>query len=178
MRLDKLLGSQAKADILKFLVFKREGISARALENYLSWSFPSIKKQIDMLESIWILTIDKNHQKWEIFLTDSFKPLLKEFLMNFLKWETQTTFEQYSWIDKYFLGKIFNPNLKVDVDLVIVHQPVEDRAITALKEEINSLFASYFLDNILITFMPASQFELRYKMADKFVLSLLQASKS
>jgi len=52
MRLDKLLGSQAKADILKFLVFKREGISARALENYLSWSFPSIKKQIDMLESI------------------------------------------------------------------------------------------------------------------------------
>ena len=178
MRLDKLLGSQAKADILKFLVFKREGISARALENFLSWSFPSIKKQVDMLESIGILHIDKNQQKWEIYLADSFKPLLKRFLMDFLKWETQITFEQYSWIEKYFLGKIFNPNLKVDVDLVIVHKPVEDRALAALKEEINSLFASYFLDNITITFMLSSQFELRYKMADKFVLSLLQISKN
>ena len=178
MRIDKLLGSQSKADILKFLVFKKEGISARALENYLSRSFPSIKKQIDMLESIWILTIDKNHQKWGIYLTSSFKPVIKEFLMNFLKWETQATFEQYSWIDRYFLGKIFNPNMKLDVDLVVVHHPVEERAISALKEEVNSLFASYFLDNIVITFMSISQFELRYKMADKFVLSILQASKS
>ena len=51
MKLDKLFGSKAKADILKYLVFRRQGISMRAFESELEWSFPAIKKQISQLDA-------------------------------------------------------------------------------------------------------------------------------
>ena len=50
MKLEKLFGSRTKSDILKYLVFRRQGISVRAFESELTRSFPAIKKQIDALE--------------------------------------------------------------------------------------------------------------------------------
>ncbi len=50
MDLDLFFGNKTKADILKYLFFKEDKISARELENKLDQSFPAIKKQIDNLE--------------------------------------------------------------------------------------------------------------------------------
>jgi hypothetical protein len=50
MNIYLLFGNRTKVDILKYLMFKEDGISARELENNLSQSFPAIKKQIDNLE--------------------------------------------------------------------------------------------------------------------------------
>ena len=177
MRLDKLLWSQAKADILKFLIFKKEGVSARALENHLNWTFPSIKKQIEVLESIGILDIDKSHQKREIFLQEDIKKLLKKFFQDFLEWELQSTFKSYPWIQKFFLGKVFNPDLDIDVDLVLIYSQAQESDLEAIKHEISAIFDSYFINNVKVVFFSQDQFELRYKMADKFVLSLLKLAK-
>ena len=49
MDLEKLFGSKAKVDILKYLLFKRQGLSLRALESDLTWTFPAIKKQVDSM---------------------------------------------------------------------------------------------------------------------------------
>ncbi|MDP2670078.1 MAG: hypothetical protein Q8O99_03700 [bacterium] len=69
MKLDKLLGSRAKADILKYLVFRRQGISIRAFESELERSFPAIKKQIDQLEDAGVIEIEKDQAKRSIYLT-------------------------------------------------------------------------------------------------------------
>ncbi|MDR0282811.1 MAG: hypothetical protein LBI53_06075 [Candidatus Peribacteria bacterium] len=50
MNLEKLFGSKTKVDILKYLLFRRQGISMRALESELERTFPAIKKQVDSLE--------------------------------------------------------------------------------------------------------------------------------
>jgi predicted transcriptional regulator len=59
MNLEKLFGSKTKVDILKYLLFKRQGISMRALESELSWTFPAIKKQVDSLKIAGIIDINK-----------------------------------------------------------------------------------------------------------------------
>ena len=50
MNLEKLFGSKTKVDIIKYLLFRRQGVSMRALEAELGWTFPAIKKQVDSLE--------------------------------------------------------------------------------------------------------------------------------
>jgi predicted ArsR family transcriptional regulator len=70
MKLDKLFGSKTKADILKYLVFRRQGISVRAFESELTWSFPAIKKQIDSLEEAGVVTVKKTSSKRSIYLTE------------------------------------------------------------------------------------------------------------
>ncbi|MBP6911571.1 hypothetical protein KBC03_08475, partial [Patescibacteria group bacterium] len=64
MKLDKFLGSKTKVDILKYLIFRRQGISIRALEHEIPWTFPAIKKQVDSLEESDIVDIDKEGNKW------------------------------------------------------------------------------------------------------------------
>lgn len=70
MNLEKLFGSRAKTDILKFLVFRRQGVSVRAFETELQWSFPAIKKQVDQLEEAGVVRVKKDNNKWSIFLVD------------------------------------------------------------------------------------------------------------
>jgi len=55
---------------LKYLVFRRQGISARAFESELTWSFPAIKKQIDALEEASVVTITKTTSKRAVYLTE------------------------------------------------------------------------------------------------------------
>ena len=68
MKLDKFLGSKTKVDILKYLIFRRQGISIRALEHEIPWTFPAIKKQVDSLEESEIVDIDKEGNKWSIVI--------------------------------------------------------------------------------------------------------------
>jgi len=70
MNLEKLFGSKTKSDILKYLVFRRQGVSIRALESELGWTFPGIKKQIDSLEEAEVLVIDKTPEKRSIRIAD------------------------------------------------------------------------------------------------------------
>ena len=42
-----MFGSKTKSDILKYLIFRRQGVSMRALEAEIGWTFPAIKKQVD-----------------------------------------------------------------------------------------------------------------------------------
>ena len=51
MKLDKLFWSKAKADILKYLVFRRQGISVRAFERICK-RFPKHKKTDDEYEDL------------------------------------------------------------------------------------------------------------------------------
>lgn len=71
MKLDKFLGSKTKVDILKYLIFRRQGISIRALEHEIPWTFPAIKKQVDSLEESDIVDIDKEGNKWSIVIRPS-----------------------------------------------------------------------------------------------------------
>jgi len=59
MNLEKLFGSKTKVDILKYLLFRRQGVSMRALESELERTFPAIKKQVDSLEESGILAVNK-----------------------------------------------------------------------------------------------------------------------
>gem|GEM_PF-1550978 len=71
MKLDKFLGSKTKVDILKYLIFRRQGISIRALEHEIPWTFPAIKKQVDSLEDSEIVDIDKEGNKRSIVIRPS-----------------------------------------------------------------------------------------------------------
>lgn len=62
MNLEKLFGSKTKVDILKYLLFRRQGISMRALESELEWTFPAIKKQVDALEDAGVVDVNKEGQ--------------------------------------------------------------------------------------------------------------------
>ena len=62
MNLEKLFGSKTKVDILKYLLFKRQGISMRALESEIQWTFPAIKKQVDSLNQANVINVNKDGQ--------------------------------------------------------------------------------------------------------------------
>jgi predicted transcriptional regulator len=62
MNLEKLFGSKTKVDILKYLLFKRQGVSMRALESEISWTFPAIKKQVDSLHESNVIDVNKDNQ--------------------------------------------------------------------------------------------------------------------
>jgi len=81
MKLDKFLGSKTKVDILKYLIFRRQGISIRALEHEIPWTFPAIKKQVDPLEESDIVDIDKEGNKWSIIMRPSVAQHIRTLLL-------------------------------------------------------------------------------------------------
>ena len=81
MNLTKLFGSKTRADIIKYLIFRRQGVSMRTLEAEIWWTFPVIKKQIESLEDAGILQVKKGKEgsAWAIFLEEEeFWSALKE----------------------------------------------------------------------------------------------------
>jgi len=62
MNLEKLFGSKTKVDILKYLLFRRQGISMRALEGEIGRTFPAIKKQVDSLNESNVINVNKDNQ--------------------------------------------------------------------------------------------------------------------
>lgn len=173
MNLEKLFWSKTKVDILKYLVFRRQWVSMRALESEIWWTFPAIKKQIDSLEEAWILDIQKENSWFSISIKKDYFPLFKEIFFTALKSNLTNLFQTYSvMINKYFLWRIFW--IPLDIDIIIIYQHMEKPQIDELKSWISELFREFFIENISIVFMSLDEREKRYRLADKFVLQVMR----
>lgn len=108
MNIEKLFGSKAKCDILKYLIFRRQGVSMRSLESEIGWTFPAIKKQIDALQDAGIIEISKEQIKWSITLHADVEPILKNIFLFALKKDIVSLLAQHEFIIKsHHLGRIF-----------------------------------------------------------------------
>jgi len=173
MKLEKLFGSRTKSDILKYLVFRRQGISVRAFESELTRSFPAIKKQIDALEDAWVVTIKKNSSKWSIYLTEWLGEYIRNLLIYSLKTDLDEYFSQYEMMLRHaFWWKMFG--VGVDMDLVLVYTPEAQLHLEKIKEDIADIFRDYLIEMVNMVFMSQSDFEKRYRLADRFVLTLMR----
>ena len=176
MKLDKLFWSKAKADILKYLVFRRQWISVRAFESELEWSFPAIKKQIDSLEVAGVVTIDKQNNKWSVTLTEGLGQYIKWLMLYMVKADLTAYFEEHEFIvSKFFWGKLFWKSL--DMDLVVVYDDQAKDYTQKLKSDIEEIFRECLIEHITIWFMSSSDFDKRYRLADKFVLNIMRSVK-
>lgn len=174
MKLDKFLGSKTKVDILKYLIFCRQGISIRALEHVIPWTFPAIKKQVDSLEESEVVTIDKDASRWAITIHPSAAPHIRWMLLYTLQTDLLAMFARHEYsIDQYFLGRIFGKEL--ELDLVVIHKNIEKQTLDIIKEEISVLFRNYFIETAQVVFMSLEEFQRRYRLADKFVLQLMRS---
>lgn len=173
MKLDKFLGSKTKVDILKYLIFRRQGISIRALEHEIPWTFPAIKKQVDSLEESDIVDIDKEGNKWSIVIRPSVMDTVRWMLLYCLSTDLKNLFNKYEYIiDSYYLGKIFGNAL--DLDMVLIYKNCEKTLLDVVKDDISNVFRNYFIETAQISFMSLDEFQRRYRLADKFVLNLMR----
>lgn len=174
MNLEKLFGSKTKVDIIKYLLFKRQGVSMRALESELNRTFPAIKKQVDSLQESEVIEIDKNAVKRSICLHKDFEQIIKNVFIHSLQHEIKSLFNTYDlMISKYYFGGLFGSNL--EMDLVVLYQNCEKPQIEKLKKEINNIFSQHFIDIVSVVFMSAEEREKRYRLADRFVLNILRS---
>ncbi|UFX83381.1 hypothetical protein [Candidatus Absconditicoccus praedator] len=175
MNIEKFLGSKTRAGIIKYLLFKRQGISMRALETDLAWSFTAIKKQVDSLLEADIVTIKKDQTKWSIYINDQVYDLVRRIFLYSLEFELQKTFSLYPGIvEKYYLGKIFGNN--INADMVVVYKTTDPEFLSDMKNKISEIFVDYYIDNVGVVFMQSGDFQRRYRLADKFVLNLITNS--
>lgn len=173
MNLEKLFGSKTKVDILKYLLFRRQWISMRALESELEWTFPAIKKQVDSLKIANIIDINTDWTGWAITVKPSVELLLKQIFYHWLKWDLVNLFNTYQlMIEKHFFGKSFGINL--DADLVVIYKNLEKPQIDKIKEAISDIFRWYFIDVVNVVFMSVDERNKRYRLADRFVLDIMR----
>jgi len=173
MNLEKLFGSKTKVDILKYLLFKRQWISMRALESELDWTFPAIKKQIDSLKIANVIDINKEWTGRSITVKPELELLLKELFYHGLKWDLIDLFSTYEFmIEKYFFGKSFWINL--DMDLVVIYKNLEKPQIDKIKESISDIFKWNFISVVNVVFMSINEWNKRYRLADRFVLDIMR----
>lgn len=173
MNIEKLFGSKTKSDILKYLVFRRQGVSMRALEAEIGWTFPAIKKQIDSLDEAGIIAIDKDQSKRSIALDQEIYVILRDFFLFALKRDIATLLSQYEFsVKQYYLGKVFG--YEIETDLVIVYDHCEKDLLDVIKTQISEVFRQYSIELVYVTFLSASDWQKRYQLADRFVLSVLR----
>jgi hypothetical protein len=176
MNLDALFGSKTKLDILQFLVFRRQGISMRAFDHELEFSFPAIKKQIDQMEEGGILDVEKDTGKYAISLNPGLYPFLKSLFLHALKGDLKSYFSSQDFlIKKYFRGKLFGNEF--EQDLVLIYTPGFEEHTDQIKRDLNDLFRSFMIVHVNVVFMSESEFDKRYRLADKFVLSLMRQAE-
>lgn len=177
MDIEKFLWSKTRAWIIKYLLFKRQWVSIRALESELNWSFTAIKKQVDSLLEADIISIDKDNNKWSIYLNTNVADLIKRIFLYSLEFELKTSFNTYShMIDQYYLWKVFWN--KLDFDIVLIYKNCESVFLDQIKKDISEIFYKYYIDNVWVVFMQVDDFNRRYRLADKFVLSLITNCKN
>ncbi len=176
MNLDKLFGSNAKVDILKYLIFRRQWISMRALESDLDRTYPAIKKQVDSLYEAGIFEIDKTDNKWSIKLNEEVLPFLKNIFVFSFKQNIISVFKAY-WdkISKRYFWKIFW--IDIPMDLVVIYNWLSKEDIIDLKKEIGKVSQAFFISQISITCMNQKERDQRYRLADKFVLDIMRNVK-
>jgi hypothetical protein len=174
MKLEKLFGSKTKVDIIKYLLFKRQGVSMRALETELTWTFPAIKKQIDALNDAEVIDVDKDHTKRSITIKKDFYEQIKIVFMYCMRSDIKQLFARHeSMIDSYYEGKIFGYAL--DMDLVVIYKNADKEQLALIKEEISEIFRHYFIEMVNVVFMSHDERQKRYRLADKFVLTVLRS---
>jgi len=175
MDLDLFLGNKTKVDILRYLLYKEDKISARELENHLDQSFPAIKKQIDNLEKAWIVEKNKLWNRWQLEINEDVKDFIESIFIFDIKSKIKDFHYQNSmFLNKYFLVDFFNKNRDLPsiwVDLVFIHKELEEPFLSDIKKQITDFLDSYFLD-LTISFMNEKEYEKRLKFADKFVIKL------
>lgn len=171
MNLEKLFGSKTKVDILKYLLFKRQGVSMRALESEIEWTFPAIKKQVDSLNDSNVVNVNKEGQWWSISIKPEFHDILKNVFYFWLKNDLTTLFTTYEvMIDQYYFGKKFNIDL--EMDLVVIYKNCEKPQIDMIKQNIDEIFRSYFIDMASVVFMGLEEWQKRDRLADRFVIQI------
>lgn len=173
MNIEKLFGSKTKSDILKYLIFRRQGVSMRALEAEIGWTFPAIKKQVDSLEEAGIITIDKDQNKWSIMMDQNIQVILKNLFLFGLKKDISSLLHEHEFIIKdHYFGKVFGYD--IETDIVIVYQNCEKELLDVLKTQISEIFRHYSIEMAYVTFLSAWEWQKRYQLADRFVLSVLR----
>ena len=173
MNLEKLFGSKTKVDILKYLLFKRQGVSMRALESELERTFPAIKKQVDSLEEAGILHVDKEGAGFAIEIKKEHFDLFKNFFFTALKSSLIQLFQSYSiMIERYFRGKRFG--IPLEMDIIVIYKYMEKPQIEEMKLAIGEVFRDFFIENISIVCMSVDERDKRYRLADRFVLQVMR----
>lgn len=173
MNLEKLFWSEAKVWILKYLLFRRQWISMRALESELNWTFPAIKKQVDSLNDARVIDVNKEWQWRAISIKPEFYDIIKNIFYFWLKQELEDLFKTYSVIiDQYYFWKRFW--VALEMDLVIVYKNCEKVQIDQIKEDINNIFRSYYIEMVSVVFMSLEDRQKRYRLADRFVLQIMR----
>lgn len=173
MDLEKLFGSKTKSDILKYLIFRRQSVSIRALENETWWTFPGIKKQVEALEQADILKIDKEWSWWSIIINNDIYTELKSLVITTLKYNINKVFANCGYnIEKIYRGKVFGKD--IDPDLVFVYTSPETD-IETIKEQLSTVFRQYMIESAMLWYLSSQDFDRRSKMADKFVINLLRS---
>jgi hypothetical protein len=177
MNLDVLFGSKTKLAILQFLVFRRQGVSMRAFEAELNYSFPAIKKQIDIMEEAKLILVEKDGNKHSISLEPSLYDQLKPLFLFALKQNILSLLHSYdTLIKKSFFGQVFGNDF--EHDLVVIYAPGFDEHTQMIKESLSDIFRQSMVFHIKVVFMSEDEFDRRYRLADKFVLTLMrQASQ-
>ena len=173
MNLEKLFGSKAKVDILKYLIFRRQGVSMRALETELWWTFPAIKKQIDGLNEAGILEVDKENTWRAITIKPTLLPFFKELFFESLRQNLLSLFEnhknqiaQYFWWDKFWKP--------IGIDLILIYDQLQKEEIDRLKNNISEIFREFWIESASIVFMSSEERDKRYRLADRFVLQVMR----
>jgi len=173
MHLDKLFGSKAKVDILKYLLFRRQGVSMRALETELERTFPAIKKQIDSLKKASIVEIWSDKAKRSIVIKEGCEQTLKSIFIYGMQNQIKEAFGTYAiMIDSFYFWQLFGNTL--DYDLIVIYKNCEKEQMEPLKKEINTIFSDHFIDRASFVFMWADERAKRYRLADKFVMNILK----
>jgi hypothetical protein len=164
-------------DILKYLTFKRDGISMRALEAELDRTFPAIKKQVDSLNHSQAIDVDKSGSKRSIVIKKDFQEIVKSLLQYALQKDLTQLFAEYgNKIHTCYPGKVFGYD--IEPDLVLVHNNCNKETLEKIKKEIAKLLDAYFINMIYITCMSAKEREQRYRLADRFVLTIMRQTRA
>jgi len=172
MDLDLFLWNKTKVDILKYLFFKEDRISARELENKLDQSFPAIKKQIDNLSKAWVLNKNKTWNRWQLEVCGNVKPLIKELFVYHIKhFIYNLQIQNESFIKQIFFIDFFNNKKDLWVDLVFIYSKIDNIFLDDFKKQVSTFLDSYFID-LKIVFMLDIDYEKRLRFADKFVIKL------
>lgn len=148
----------------------------RALEWEMERTFPAIKKQVDSLNSAWILDVNTDWNGWAITIKPAVYDMLKQIFNYAFKSDLISLFSTYeSMIDKYFFWKSFWIDL--DMDLVILYKNVEKEQTLKIREDIWNIFKEYFIETGNVVFMSLEEREKRYRYADRFVLDIMRTKQ-
>jgi hypothetical protein len=60
------------------------------------------------------------------------------------------------------------------MDLVVIYKNLEKPQIETIKDSINEIFRTYFIETVSVVFMSAEERDKRYRLADRFVLQILR----